>query len=59
MIKKFNSLKYILAISKCSLTIIFIVGIMNLVSFQYLGGSDKLILSILLIALGALVSSTY
>lgn len=56
MIKKFNSLKYILAISKCSLTIIFIVGIMNLVSFQYLGGSDKLILSILLIALGALVA---
>lgn len=56
MIKNFNSLKYILAISKCSSTIIFIVGIMNLVGFQYLEGIDKSILFILLAAVAALVA---
>lgn len=56
MMKRFNSLKYILAMSKCSLTIIVITGIMNLVGFANLSGGEQAILIILLAGMAVTVA---
>ncbi|MGL5614935.1 MAG: hypothetical protein ACRDD2_01725 [Sarcina sp.] len=48
MKRKFNSLKYILAITKCSLTIVMVVGFLKFLNFKYLMPANQFLVLVLM-----------